>query len=106
MPKPVKKSAPKATANPKRPSSDPNVRAHQMIAEIKDKQVTGQEAEMPAPTPAQISTYMSKLGSKGGKASGAKRMENLTEARRREIASQAARKRWAEVARKKAARKH
>ena len=38
----------------------------------------------------------------GGKASGAKRMENLTEEQRRDIASKAARKRWAEVAKRKA----
>lgn len=43
----------------------------------------------------QLSAYMSKLGRKGGQASGKRRMSNLTEQERREIASKAARARWA-----------
>ena len=38
---------------------------------------------------------MATLGAKGGKASGAKRMENLTEAERKKIARLGARARWA-----------
>lgn len=44
--------------------------------------------------PTAISEYMAKLGAKGGKVSGAKRMENLSAAKRRKIASAAAKARW------------
>jgi general stress protein YciG len=47
------------------------------------------------PVPAAISDYMRKLGRKGGKASGAARMTNLSDDQRREIASKAARAMWA-----------
>jgi hypothetical protein len=42
-----------------------------------------------------ISEHMRKLGAKGGKVSGAKRMENLSDKQRKEIASKAAGARWA-----------
>ncbi len=38
--------------------------------------------------------HMAKLGAKGGKISGAKRMTNLSAAQRREIAAKAAKARW------------
>jgi hypothetical protein len=41
-----------------------------------------------------ISEVMSAFGHKGGKIGGKRRMQTLTPERRREIASQAARKRW------------
>lgn len=44
--------------------------------------------------PNAISDYMRKLGKKGGKVSGAKRMLNLTAKQRREIAKKAAAARW------------
>ena len=37
---------------------------------------------------------MAKLGAKGGKVSGAKRMENLSDRKRKEIAKKAAAARW------------
>jgi hypothetical protein len=43
--------------------------------------------------PSAISEYMAKLGKKGGKVSGAKRME-MPEEQRREIARKAAQARW------------
>jgi hypothetical protein len=53
------------------------------------------EAPTAALTPADIiSEHMRKLGSKGGKISGAKRMENLSDRQRREIAKNAAVVRW------------
>jgi hypothetical protein len=82
MPKPVKK---------RRPSNDPKVLAFDMVRRSLEAQET--------PTPAvpdfkeQLSAYMSKLGKKGGKASGAKRMEMPAD-ERRAIASKAARARW------------
>lgn len=53
---------------------------------------------------AELSTYMKALGKKGGKASGAKRMQMPVEERRR-IASDAARTRWEAVAKRKAVKK-
>jgi hypothetical protein len=46
------------------------------------------------PSKAQISAYMSALGTKGGTKSGAKRMENLSARQRREIALKGAAARW------------
>jgi hypothetical protein len=42
----------------------------------------------------QLSAYMARLGAKGGKISGAKRMKNLTDRQRSEIALKAATARW------------
>lgn len=47
--------------------------------------------------PTAISEYMAKLGAKGGKVSGAKRMENLSDRQRKKIASDAANARWAKA---------
>ena len=47
----------------------------------------------PAIAPAALSAYMAKLGAKGGKISGAKRMEMPAE-QRKAIALRAARARW------------
>jgi hypothetical protein len=117
MPKPVKKVAPKPAAKkrttPKRPSSDPNVRAHQMMGEHMAKFETSvkpwdKAPATPAPEPdvtpphgdtfkAQLSAHMKKIGTKGGNASGASRMTSLSDDQRREIASKAARARWAKT---------
>jgi hypothetical protein len=95
MPKPVKKAAKKRTTRPK----DVNQWARHMV-----EQSTGGGETTEAPptiTPEALSAYMAKLGRKGGKASGAKRMEMPVEERRR-IASLAARAMWAK---RKAAKK-
>jgi general stress protein YciG len=101
MPKPVKKATKKPTR--KRPSSDPNVRAGQMRAEHMEKLAAGKWADEPASEPtsgvdasfeAQFRARMAELGRKGGKVSGAKRMENLSDEKRRAIAKLAARSRW------------
>ena len=52
------------------------------------------EGPMPDDFGTQLSTYMASLGRKGGKISGAKRMENLSERKRKEIAKKAAAARW------------
>ena len=91
MPKRVKKA-----------SQDPNKRAHQLLNEHLGKLASGKwagEATDPAPPQgdpfkAQLSAYMSKLGKKGGDASGRNRMTSLTPGQRREIAANAARARW------------
>ena len=66
-----------------------------MMAEMEAKQAHGPSAEPePAqPTPEQISAYMAKLGTKGGKVSGTRRMKMPAE-QRRAIALKAARARW------------
>ena len=100
MPKPVKKAAAK-----KKPSSDPNRRAKQMMAEHLNKLDQGKWAE-PEPEPEPtfsptddldtrsiISAYMKVLGAKGGKVSGARRME-MPEKERKAIAKRAAAARW------------
>lgn len=107
MPKPLKKNpAAKKSTTPKRPASDPNRRARQLMAEHLERVETSSppwkaESE-PATTPphgdpfeAQFRARMAELGRKGGKVSGAKRMENLSERKRREIAKKAAAVRWA-----------
>ncbi len=90
MPKPVKKRPQK----PKRPSSDPNLRARQMMAEhmAKAGEQTGTLPAAPS-FQEQLSAHMAKLGAKGGKVSGAKRME-MPEKTRKEIARKAAAARW------------
>jgi hypothetical protein len=102
MPKPVKKAAAKKTPARKRPSSDPMIRARQLMDEQMAKFETSTKpwdapAAQPAPAPTfeeQFRARMAQLGKKGGKASGAKRMTNLTEKQRRDIAKKAAAARW------------
>lgn len=53
--------------------------------------------ENPAPKPPKgLSAYMAALGRKGGQVSGKRRMVNLTDEQRQEIALKAARARWAD----------
>lgn len=60
------------------------------------------EPEAPPPiAPAALSAYMAALGRKGGKIGGKRRLETLTDERRSEIASQAARAMWAKRKRPK-----
>lgn len=96
MPKRLKKPA-----RPKRPS-DPNQWAHELVRESTEERAP----ETPAVDfKTQLSTYMSGLGRKGGQESGRRRMENLSEQDRRDIASRAARARWEAVAKRKTAKK-
>lgn len=92
MPKPVKKSA------KKRPSSDPMLRARQLMNEHLAKAGSGRyaapETEPEPDVKAIISEHMRQLGAKGGKVSGAKRME-MPAGKRKAIATKAARARWA-----------
>jgi hypothetical protein len=96
MPKPLKKRVRKlkTPVKPKRPT-DPNRAAHAMLAEHMAK---AGESEPDQPSfKEQLSAHMAKLGRKGGKASGAKRMENLSDEQRQQIAFNAARARWAKT---------
>jgi len=49
----------------------------------------------PGPTPSEVSRVMAALGRKGGKIGGRRRADILSPKKRKEIASQAARTRWA-----------
>ena len=80
MPKPLKKKRQKPTRRP----TDPNLWARQLVDE---------STAEPTIPPAALSAYMSALGRKGGKVSGAKRMEMPVE-QRKAIALLAARARW------------
>jgi hypothetical protein len=51
----------------------------------------------PAPDALLISRVMAEMGRKGGKIGGKRRLETLTDARRSEIAAQAAKTRWKKV---------
>ena len=97
MPKPVKKATKKAR---KRPSSDPMTRAKQLQAEHMAKvEATNApwQPEAPNQPPVtfaeQLSAHMRALGAKGGKVSGAKRMD-IPEAKRKAIAKKGAAARW------------
>jgi hypothetical protein len=82
MPKPLKKKRARPT--------DVNQWARQLV----DESTAEPEAEAPpAIAPQALSAYMAKLGAKGGKISGAKRMEMPAE-QRKAIALIAARARW------------
>jgi hypothetical protein len=94
MPKPLKKRA------VRKPRTDPNEAAFDLVR----RSTEGHDDPPAAIQPAQLSAYMAALGHKGGKVSGARRMD-MPEEKRREIASKAARKRWDNVAKRKAARK-
>lgn len=97
MPKPVKKDRHKAAGTlpvpPKRKRpSDPNRAAASILTEhlarFQEPQTTLADPE------SIIREHMRKLGAKGGKISGARRMENLSDRKRREIAKKGAAARW------------
>jgi hypothetical protein len=87
MPKPVKKAA-KVKTPPK-----PVLTEH--LARVGD----GDPAGQPAVFKDQLSEYMATQGAKGGRISGAKRMTNLSDKKRREIAMRAAQARWGKLSR-------
>lgn len=102
MPKPVKKAAKKpiqkATGKlptppkPKR-SADPMLAAQSIMAEHMGRLGATADA-VPLDFASQYKAHMAKLGAKGGKISGAARMENLSAAKRKQIAKKAAAARW------------
>jgi hypothetical protein len=94
MPKPVKKKRKRT------PPRDINQWARHMVEQSTASE-TEPTATAPAIDPTALSAYMSALGRKGGKASGERRMQNLSEQQRRDIASRAARARWKAVAKQK-----
>jgi hypothetical protein len=88
MPKPLKKKTTK-------PRKDPNQAAHALVQRL------GGDALPPLDFEAQYKAHMAKLGKKGGKVGGARRMETMTPERRSEVALKAARARWEKAAKKR-----
>lgn len=70
--------------------SDINQLAHRLVG----KPTEEKDADVPFPTKAQISAFMAKLGRKGGKIGGKRRLETLSSEQRIEIAKRAATARW------------
>ena len=102
MPKPLKKTAAKKAAKPKKPSSDPNRRAKQLMDEHSAKLAQGKWATpQPDTTPPhgdpfeeQFRQRMKELGRKGGKIGGKRRLETMTPQERSDVAADAAKARW------------
>lgn len=78
---------PNRLSKPKRPR-DVSEWAHQIVEE------STREAK---PTPNMISEVMAEMGRRGGKIGGKRRMETMTAEERRNVASNAAKKRWAKA---------
>lgn len=77
----------KRLSNPKRPR-DVSEWAHQIVEE------STQETK---PTPSIISKVMAEMGRRGGKIGGKRRLETMTAEERRQVASNAAKKRWSKA---------
>jgi hypothetical protein len=84
----------KAIHKAKRPSSDPTPRAPQTSEEPGRPPVKLIAFDPTADFNTLMSTYMAQIGAKGGKVSGAKRMQ-MPEEKRKAIARKAAAARWA-----------
>jgi hypothetical protein len=70
--------------------TDPN----QLAAEIVRLSTEEPERSTPKPVPSAISTYLAKIGRKGGLKGGKARSEALSKKRKSEIAKKAAKARW------------
>ena len=81
---------PKRLSKPKRPK-DPSQWAHQIVRE------STEENPPPVVTKAEVSRVMATMGRKGGKKGGKRRLVTMTPERRSEVATLAARTRWAKV---------
>lgn len=94
MPKPLRKAK-------KRPSADPNLRAHQLIAE--HMRLTDQaEAEIVSPDfETQYKARMARLGAKGGKIGGKRRMGSMSDPEKSALGLKAATARWSKAGRAK-----
>ena len=79
---------PKRLKKLRRPPSDPNQAAHRLTAEI------ATDSEVAPDFEEQLSAYMARLGAKGGKVGGARRMATMTPQERSAVALKAARARW------------
>ncbi len=80
---------PKRLSKGKRPR-DVNQLAHQLVRESTEQAANQEDSHQ-----AEISRIMAEMGRKGGKIGGKRRLETMTEERRKEIALKAAKTRWA-----------
>jgi general stress protein YciG len=96
MPKPVKKRgkppAPPASTRPSASARVPSSFFEDHPERLRGTMAADQAIVDPETV---IREHMSKIGAKGGKVSGAKRMKNLSERQRKGIARKAAAARWA-----------
>jgi phage gp16-like protein len=76
---------------PKRISKDVNQAAFQMV-----RRSTGTESpgSQPKVSRSEISRVMAEMGRKGGRIGGKRRLETMTEAERKQVATNAAKARW------------
>jgi hypothetical protein len=79
---------------PKR-TSTPRLDAVQNAHRVMEESV--QQATLEVLNPAAVSRIMAEMGRKGGSIGGKRRLETMTPERRREVASQAAKARWAKT---------
>lgn len=92
MPKPVKKpSQPRVRTLP---AKDENQLAHALVQRFSTPATPAASQEPPLNFETQYKAHMAKLGKKGGEISGAKRMTNLSDSARSDIAFRAATARW------------
>jgi hypothetical protein len=77
---------------PKKLPKDPNKLAFEIVRMSTEE--PGSESEQSKPERTPIQEYLAEIGRKGGLKGGKARAEKLTEERRKEIASAAAKKRW------------
>lgn len=97
MLKRLKKKARKPKRTASNPSSDPNRRARQLMDEHMAKVEAAEppwNGTPPVDVKAIISAHMAKLGAKGGRVGGKRRLETMTETQRKQIAKKAAVARW------------
>lgn len=81
--------------HPKKPlPKDPNQLAHEIV------RLSTEEPEEQSKEKSAISEYLSQIGRKGGLKGGKARAARLTEERRKEIAKDAATKRWDKIKKK------
>jgi hypothetical protein len=69
---------------------DVNQLAHHLV----NISTSEEQNDISPPSKAQISMFMSRLGKKGGKIGGKRRLETMTKKERSDIARKAARARW------------
>jgi hypothetical protein len=85
-----------STKKPARRPTDVNQVAAFMVRETtEERTVENQPVTPKAPISKAISRVMAQMGSKGGKIGGKSRLRKMTPERRSEVASQAAKARWA-----------
>lgn len=86
-----------STQNTSRRPIDVNQLAFRLVRESTEGRESEEKPITRPPVPKAVSRVMAQMGSKGGKIGGKRRLETLTKERRSQIASDAARARWAQA---------